>query len=750
MALFESWREVEDLKLMLRATGSGPSDPDAQSVASFSSGFSRTSNLSRVSANPSPHAVQRSIERSVTPLQMKLTKKHGHVILEIHGNDSVDLLQKTASAWGQALRHAFPQIAPRKPERVMGAATKRVELNLDGSDGIGIRVKQLLTDNGFFKDASHRLKFVHESADGEETVVVEGFINGVSEIITVFFQNRTKKQTQNRNFAKIWEALKKDDSKALMTALQDACRGDGWNSEDGASDSEQKIASVMLRLEHVLWHHRDGHGPLQTRRFGLIPAAAGTDHVPPDGALRCLHKLLSSFKNDGSAWSKQQLGLALCMARKRHRFSAMLLLQTVIKGTPLPTKSVSIVERRDFDWAAIIELLTRDPEIAHISALESGVRCMDGAGCWGLFDGAVVEGRPVGCGTFTKFSGEKISGFYTVQGYPSGNCFETHTDGTRRKYIGARDDNGQAHGRGILYGPDGMAEFDGWWVHGKESRMTTCIDLDPQGPAWLSAEPSDPLVSVFHPEDFERASFRPPWVAQQAMKQAIEAVQTTDRVLGENRTAAEEWIRDHFSRLIQALRTREEELLAEVKSVWERKHKALGGQGAGLGRAIVSMTSDPVVRDAVRVFHTVFLSPVTTARLEVCTETIVGGGDMEVLLRKYARVESEEEKEKREDSGKEEKEIKTEEKAGKEREEERQEKRKDGKEVEKEGQEERREGQEESKEADKEAEEEELREQLRRVEEEIRAKGREVQELQARLERVKAGKAAASRDAVAN
>ena len=118
-----------------------------------------------------------------------------------------------------------------------------------------------------------------------------------------------------------WSALKHDDATALRAIL------------DGEGDS----AATMLKLEHALWKDSAGKGPLESKRRGLVVvAASNTAGVPPKGALECLAMLLSSFPNDGSAWSNEQLELAENRARWKGRSWAVTLLQCVIQGRDIP------------------------------------------------------------------------------------------------------------------------------------------------------------------------------------------------------------------------------------------------------------------------------------------------------------------------------------------------------------------------------------------------------------------------------
>jgi len=205
----------------------------------------------------------------------------------------------------------------------------------------------------------------------------------------------------------VWEALKDDNAKALGEALDSLL--------DGKGTIGHQRATLLLRLERDLWNDGAGNGPLRSRRFGLIPVAAGHAQTPPSGALGCLQLLLRTFANDGSAWTDQQLDLALCMARKRHRCDAMRLLKCTIEGMECPERVGELWKPTPDDWGAIVGLLTRDEEIARISGLFGGTMCTNGNGDRGLFDGTVEDGKPVGPGTFTKVSGERESGVYTAQ-----------------------------------------------------------------------------------------------------------------------------------------------------------------------------------------------------------------------------------------------------------------------------------------------------------------------------------------------
>jgi hypothetical protein len=115
------------------------------------------SQLTEVSFNPGHHASERLAERGISDEEIRLAKRKGQVVLSIEqrrGGDpelttyQLNCKRQTLRELGSRLANRFPNIVANDPvERGKGRGIhRRLEMRLDGSEGLGPAVKRLLDE----------------------------------------------------------------------------------------------------------------------------------------------------------------------------------------------------------------------------------------------------------------------------------------------------------------------------------------------------------------------------------------------------------------------------------------------------------------------------------------------------------------------------------------------------------------------------------------------------------------------------
>jgi hypothetical protein len=121
---------------------------------------SLSSQLTEVSFNPGRHASERIVQRGISDEEIRLAKRNGQVVLSIEqrrGGDpelttyQLNCKRRTLRELGSRLANRFPNMVANEPvERGKGRGIhRRLEMRLDGSEGLGPAVKKLLDEEWF-------------------------------------------------------------------------------------------------------------------------------------------------------------------------------------------------------------------------------------------------------------------------------------------------------------------------------------------------------------------------------------------------------------------------------------------------------------------------------------------------------------------------------------------------------------------------------------------------------------------------
>lgn len=149
---------------------------------------SLSSQQTEVSFNPGHHAIERLAERGISDEEIRLAKRNGQVVLSIEqtrGGDpelttyQLNCKRQTLRELGSRLANRFPNIVANEPvERGKGRGIhRRLEMRLDGSEGLGPAVKRFLDEEWFVSSRKcGRCQHVHIirlTSHLNELVVVE-------------------------------------------------------------------------------------------------------------------------------------------------------------------------------------------------------------------------------------------------------------------------------------------------------------------------------------------------------------------------------------------------------------------------------------------------------------------------------------------------------------------------------------------------------------------------------------------------
>jgi len=213
---------------------------DFQGPARSSDEESLSSRVTAMSVNPGHHACERLAERRISDEHIRLAKKSGRLAISIEqkrGGDpefttyQLNCKRESLRELGKRLENRFPSITANEPvEKGKGRGVhRRLEMLLDGSEGLGPVVKRLLDEEhqGFRTPRTcarcedvHiiRLKFIHEISENNTLVVVEGRGKQQSsgaehrpgqrqtpisawKIVTTYFHNRREKHAHGEGEA---------------------------------------------------------------------------------------------------------------------------------------------------------------------------------------------------------------------------------------------------------------------------------------------------------------------------------------------------------------------------------------------------------------------------------------------------------------------------------------------------------------------------------------------------------------------
>jgi len=212
---------AQSLEVLSREFQSPPRSSDEESLSS---------RVTETSVNPGHHACERLVERGISDKHIRLAKKAGRLVISIEqkrgGDPEFTTYQLTCKRealreLGKRLTNRFSNIVANEPvEKGRGRGVhRRLEMRLDGSEGLGPDVKKLLDEEhqgfGTLRKCARcedvhiiRLKFVHEISENNTLVVVEGrqSIGAVHRsrqrqtpisawgIVTTYFHNCREKQ----------------------------------------------------------------------------------------------------------------------------------------------------------------------------------------------------------------------------------------------------------------------------------------------------------------------------------------------------------------------------------------------------------------------------------------------------------------------------------------------------------------------------------------------------------------------------
>ena len=176
-----------------------------------------SSRATETSVVPGWHARERTQERGIREEQIRTTKQRGKLVLSVEqkrGGDpemttyQINCKKEKLREIGRLLTRKFPGVAHNEPKEVARRAGihRRIEMLLEGSEGLGPDVKKFLLSAGFFDKHFtcprcsdkhvHRLTFKHEISQDNVLVVVEGLTQtSPCGLVTTYFQNRRRQKS---------------------------------------------------------------------------------------------------------------------------------------------------------------------------------------------------------------------------------------------------------------------------------------------------------------------------------------------------------------------------------------------------------------------------------------------------------------------------------------------------------------------------------------------------------------------------
>ncbi len=154
----DSGLSAQRLEVLEREFHGPAREGDEESVSSELTEVSL--NPTEVSFNPGHHASERLAERGISDEEIRLAKRNGQVVISIEqrrGGDpelttyQLNCKRQTLRELGSRLANRFPNIVANEPvERGKGRGIhRRLEMRLDGSEGLGPAVKKLLDEEWF-------------------------------------------------------------------------------------------------------------------------------------------------------------------------------------------------------------------------------------------------------------------------------------------------------------------------------------------------------------------------------------------------------------------------------------------------------------------------------------------------------------------------------------------------------------------------------------------------------------------------
>ena len=242
-------------KHLERTHWSTPSELSAQDLAVLGRGFecpapegdeeSLSVPPSEASVNLGHHACERLSNRSISRKEIWQAKTRGRLFLSIEQKRGVgdpelttyqlNCKREALKEWGRILAQRFPNIVAAEPVEKGGGMNKRLEMRLDGSDGLGGEVKRLLKARGFLgphirchRCGKHVTRIKYEDAacrtENDALVVVEGFVGKprlAGGVVTTYIRTPQQKHT-----ARGAEAKQRLSIYAVTSKTKGACPRD--------------------------------------------------------------------------------------------------------------------------------------------------------------------------------------------------------------------------------------------------------------------------------------------------------------------------------------------------------------------------------------------------------------------------------------------------------------------------------------------------------------------------------------------